>query len=249
MHVHAYTIGFLCLDIIKKAGIPVRIAHSHNNETVHDAKWLIKLCMQKLYTINATDLFACSQEAGEYLFKNKKFKVLKNAIDSSRFIADNDKRQVARHELGIENNFVVGHVGRLHPQKNHTFLLEVFNEIKKLRADAVLILVGSGPLKEEIENKVRSLGLEKDVIFLGNRKDMDYIYQATDVCIFPSLFEGLGIVAIEAQAAGIPVICSDGFPKEACVTPLYKKMELSKSPILWAKAAIDMAENEYCHKI
>lgn len=248
VHVHAYTIGFLCLDIIKKAGIPVRIAHSHNNETVHDAKWLIKLCMQKLYTINATDLFACSQEAGEYLFKNKKFKVLKNAIDSSRFIADNDKRQVARHELGIENNFVVGHVGRLHPQKNHTFLLEVFNEIKKLRADAVLILVGSGPLKEEIENKVRSLGLEKDVVFLGNRKDMDYIYQATDVCIFPSLFEGLGIVAIEAQAAGIPVICSDGFPKEACVTPLYKKMELSKSPILWAKAAIGMAENEYCHK-
>ena len=248
VHVHAYTIGFLCLDIIKKAGVEVRIAHSHNNETVHDAKWLIKLCMQKLYTINATDLFACSQEAGEYLFKNKKFKVLKNAIDSSRFIADDKKRKNVRQELGLDNKLVVGHVGRLHPQKNHEFLLKVFSEIKKKRQDAVLILVGSGPLEHDIKEKVKALGLEKSVIFLGNRKDMDYIYQGMDVCIFPSLFEGLGIVAIEAQAAGLPVVCSDGFPKEACVTPLFKKMNLSDAPSEWAKVALDMVNNEYCHK-
>ena len=145
VHCHAYTIGYFCLKAAKKAGIPVRIAHSHNNETVHDIKYLPKLFMQRLFTLNATDLFACSEEAGKYLFKDKPFRVLKNAIDSQQFIANENTRREVRQELGLENKFVVGHVGRLHPQKNHDFLIDVFAEIKKKQPDAELILVGTGP--------------------------------------------------------------------------------------------------------
>lgn len=247
IHVHAYTIGYFCLKTAKKCGIPVRIAHSHSNETVHDAKWILKLFMQKLYTLHATDLFACSDEAGKYLFKNKNFLVLQNAIDSKKFIANDIVRKKIREELGVTNDFVVGHVGRLHASKNHKFLIEVFSQIKNKEKNAKLLLVGSGPLEKEIKQHVFEMRLKEDVIFLGNRKDMDRIYQAMDVFVFPSLFEGLGIVAIEAQAAGIPVVCSEGLPPDAKVSPLYKKMYLADSKEKWANEAIKIAKNPLCH--
>lgn len=247
VHVHAYTVGFLCLDIIKKAGIPVRIAHSHNNETVHDIKYLPKLFMQRIFTKNATDLFACSEEAGKYLFKDKPFQVLKNAIDSQNFIADVDTRNEIRKELGVEDKFVVGHVGRLHPQKNHDFLIDVFAELKKKKPNAELILVGTGPLEEKVKSKVAEKGFSGCVHFLGNRKDMNRIYQAMDVFVFPSLFEGLGIVAIEAQAAGVPIVCSEGLPPETDITPIYRKLLLSDGEEKWANAALEMAQNPSAH--
>lgn len=247
IHVHAYTIGYFCLKTAKKCGIPVRIAHSHNNETVHDKKWIFKLGMQKLYTLYATDLFACSEEAGKYLFKNKKFRVLTNAIDSSKFIANQDIRNSIRRELLIETDFVVGHVGRFHSQKNHRFLIEVFKEIKERRNNAKLLLVGSGPLEDEIKKQIHEMNLDGSVVILGNRKDMDKIYQAMDVFVFPSLFEGLGIVAIEAQAAGIPVICSEGLPPETEVTPLYKKLKLTDSKEKWAEETLKIADHSLCH--
>lgn len=247
VHVHAYTIGYFCLKVVEKCGVPVRIAHSHNNETVHDAKWLLKLGMQKLYTIHATDLFACSEEAGKYLFKKKKFRVLKNAIDSSNFVADQQVRDDIRRKLGLENSFVVGHVGRFHPQKNHSFLIDVFSEIRKKQKNAKLILVGSGDLEDAVRHKVAELSLTDSVIFLGNRKDMNQIFQAMDVFVFPSVFEGLGIVAIEAQASGIPVVCSEGLPPEARITPIYKVLNLKESPAEWAREAIQIAGDPQCH--
>lgn len=247
VHMHTYSIGFFCLRTAKKCGVPVRIAHSHNNETVHDIKWFFKLGMQKLYTLYATDLFACSEEAGKYLFKNKEFKILTNAIDSSKFIANMDIRNSVRRELLIENDFVVGHVGRFHSQKNHRFLIEVFKEIKERRNNAKLLLVGSGPLEDEIKKQIHEMNLDGSVVILGNRKDMDKIYQAMDVFVFPSLFEGLGIVAIEAQAAGIPVICSEGLPPETEVTPLYKKLKLTDSKEKWAEETLKIADHSLCH--
>ena len=247
VHMHAYTIGYFCLRTARLCNVPVRIAHSHNNETVHDAKWLLKVGMQRLYTIHATDLFACSEEAGKYLFKDKKFQILTNAIDSSKFIASKTIRNEVRTELGVMDNLVIGHVGRFHPQKNHNFLIDVFAEIKKLERNAKLILVGSGSLEQEIRKKIKDLALMDSVIFLGNRRDMDRIYQAMDVFVFPSLFEGLGIVAIEAQAAGVPIICSEGLPPETEVTPLYKRMLLKNSSYDWAKAAIAIASHPQSH--
>lgn len=247
VHVHTYSIGYFCLKAAKEVGIPVRIAHSHNNETVHDAKWMIKLVLQKMYTIYATDLFACSEEAGKYLFKNKPFQILQNAIDSEKFIANDVVRTEVRKELGVSDKLVVGHVGRLHPQKNHDFLIDVFEQIRKHNDNAELILVGTGPLEEKMRQKVSDMKISDCVHFLGNRKDMNRIYQAMDVFIFPSLFEGLGIVAIEAQAAGIPLICSEGLPSETDISPLYKKMPLSEGAEKWADAAVKMVENGLRH--
>lgn len=247
VHSHAFTIGYFCLKTAKKCGVPVRIAHSHSNETMHDIKWIPKLIMQKLYTIHATDLFACSEEAGKYLFKNRPFSVLKNAINSSKFVSDGRIREEVRNELGVNDNFVVGHVGRFHTSKNHSFLIDVFAQIKKKKTNAKLILIGSGDLEQNIRNKAERLSLTDSIVFLGNRADMERIYQAMDVFVFPSIFEGLGIVAIEAQAAGIPVICSEGLPPESNVTPLYKKLMLSYGAEKWALEALSIVEEPQCH--
>lgn len=247
VHCHAYTIGYFCLKAAKKAGIPVRIAHSHSNAAVHDVKLPLKLIMQKLFTIYSTDLFACSEEAGKFAFKGKKFGIVQNAIDSQKFIADANIREKIRKALRVESKFVVGHVGRMQPEKNHDFLIDVFAEIKKKKSDAELILVGTGPLEEKVKSKVAEKGLSDCVHFLGNRKDMNRIYQAMDVFVFPSLFEGLGIVAIEAQAAGVPIVCSEGLPPETDITPIYRKLLLSDGEEKWANAALEMVQNLKAH--
>lgn len=245
VHVHTYSIGYFALKTAKKCGVPVRIAHSHNNETVHDSKYYIKKVLQKLYTIYATDFFACSISAGKYLFKNRNFQVLNNSIDSGKFIFDSKKRESTRKELGIDDCLVVGNVGRLHPQKNQTFLLDIFNNIKNVNEKSKLIIIGSGPLEKELKEKVHKLNLDDDVIFLSNRKDMPELFQSMDIFILPSLFEGLGIVAIEAQAAGIPCLTSDMVPKETLITPLIKQKSLDDSPEIWAKEAIENAKNKF----
>lgn len=247
VHVHTYSIGCFVLRVAKKCGVPVRIVHSHNNETVHDSKYYLKLFMQKLYPIYATDFMACSTDAGKYLFKNRKFDVLKNSIDSKKFIFNQEVRKKARQELGVSDKFVVGHVGRLHPQKNHQFLLQVFAEIKKKKPNSVLLLAGEGPLKNEIVDQVKNLGLEDSVKFLGNRKDINRLDQAFDVFILPSLFEGLGIVAVEAQAAGLPVLCSTGVSVDAKISPLFHFLSLDEAPTAWADKAIKITQDNLVH--
>ena len=239
VHVHSYSLGYFVLKVAKKCGVPVRIAHSHNNETVRDSKYILKLLMQKIYTIHATDLFACSESAGKYLFGEKKFKVLNNSIDTKKFIFDKKISDKIKRELNIENCFVVGHVGRLHAQKNHKFLINVFNEIKKKEPTSKLILIGSGPLEDEIKKQVTNLKLENDVLFLGVRKNINEILMAMDVFVLPSLFEGLGIVAIEAQAAGLPVVSSLGIANEANVTKNIVKIGLDRPIEEWVEAIIN----------
>lgn len=233
VHCHAYTIGYFCLKAAKKANVPVRIAHSHNNETVHDLKYLPKLIMQKLFTIYATDFFACSQEAGEYLFDGKEFKVLKNAIKTTRFTDENMDRKSIREELGIEDNYVIGNVGRLHPQKNQMFLIDLFYQIHKLNLKTKLLIVGEGPLRNDIFNKIHQLGLENDVILKNNTPYIEKMYKVMDVFVLPSLFEGLGIVAIEAQASGLPVIISSTVSKDAIVTKNIKVLDLKDKKEKW----------------
>ena len=247
VHVHAYSIGFFCLRAAKRNDIPTRIAHSHSNGMTNDNKKYIKLLMQKLYPMYATDYFACSEEAGKYLFRKRQFHILPNAIDSAKFVSDANIRKDIRQELGVSNHFVIGHVGRFRPEKNHKFLINVFAEIKKLKGNATLILVGTGESENEIKKQIQTKELENDVIFLNNRKDMYRIYQAMDVFIFPSLYEGLGIVAVEAQAAGIPIICSEGLPPETEITPLYKRIPLSYGAEKWANEAINAAKNPAHH--
>lgn len=248
VHCHAYTIGYFCLKAAKKARIPVRIAHSHSNSMTNDAKKYVKKIMQRLFLLHATDLFACSEEAGKYLFHEKKFSVLTNAIDSSKFIADLKIREEVRRELKLGDAFVVGHTGRFKPEKNHKFLIDVFLKIKEQRIDSKLLLIGNSDSSEEVINYIRDKELLDDVIILSNRKDMNRIYQAMDVFIFPSLFEGLGIVAIEAQAAGVPVVCSEGLPPETDITPIYRKLMLNDGAEKWADAAFEIVQNPNAYR-
>lgn len=247
IHVHTYSVGYFILKAAQKEGVPNRIAHSHSNQAVYNAALPIKLILQKLYTRHATDLFAASEEAGKYLFKNKKFKTLKNAIDTKKFIANNNIRQSIRKELSIENYTVIGHVGRFKPEKNHEFLLRIFEEILKKQSKSVLLLTGTGPLETNIKSEIIDMGIENSVIFLGNRRDMPQIYQAMDVFVFPSLYEGLGISAIEAQASGIPIVCSDGIPSEANITPLFNQLPLAAGPTAWANQVLAQTLNLNSH--
>lgn len=247
VHMHTYSIGYFCLKAARQCGVPVRIAHSHSNSMTKDYRRYIKTILQRLYPIYATDLFACSEEAGKYLFSNKQFCVLTNAIDSHQFISNINTRHTVRKELGVENSFIVGHVGRFRPEKNHLFLIDVFFEIKRKKQNAKLLLIGNGDPSEEIRNYVKRKELSNDVIILTNRRDMSRLYQAMDVFIFPSKYEGLGIVAIEAQAAGIPVVCSDGLPPETDITPIYRKLKLSEGAEKWADTALEMAQSPKAH--
>lgn len=248
IHVHAYTIGYFVLKTAKKCGVPVRIAHSHSNNMTNDLKKVLKKILQKIYPIYANEYMACSKEAGKYLFKNKNYIVINNAIDSSKFIFSEEIRLKKRKELGLENSFVIGHVGRFKPEKNHVFLLNVFCEVLKRCPNAKLLLIGNGDPNFDILKKIEDLNIKNNVIILKNRKDVNELYQAMDVFVFPSLFEGLGIVAVEAQASGTPVLCSDKLPSESNISPLFKSLSLNESIETWAENAINQTKNAFKHK-
>lgn len=221
VHSNINTLSVFPLYAAKKAGVPVRIAHSHS--TSNQREWkknLMKNALRPFSKVWATDYFACSELAGRYLFGNKAFdkgevKIIHNAIDVEKFKFDPEARKKLRKEIGIaDDDFVVGHIGRFVEQKNHRFLIDVFAEVKKKKKNAKLVLIGQGPLREEIEQKVKDLGLEKDVFFLGQRSDTNKLYSVFDVFCLPSLYEGLPVVGVEAQANGVPCVFSDRITKE-----------------------------------
>lgn len=248
IHVHAYTIGVFCLKAAKDAGIPVRIAHSHNNGIVHDKAYPIKFLLKKLYPLYATDLFACSEEAGKYFFGKRKYSVLKNGIDSQKFKANHDIRTRVRRDLNLrDEELVVGNIGRLHPQKNQCYLLHIFKFLHQLHPNSTLLIVGTGELESALKKECTSLGINDSVRFLGNRKDIPRLEQAFDVLAMPSQFEGLGIVAIESQAAGIPTLCSTGFAPDVEITPLVRRKDLGDSPESWARAILELSRSPLRH--
>lgn len=247
VHCHAFTVGFFCLKAARDAGVPVRIAHAHTNNIARDFKYFPKLIMRRLYTLYATELFACSHEAGKFFFNDKPFTVIKNAIDSSKFVADLYVREKTRAELQLDGKFVVGHVGRFHLQKNHAFLIKIFKCIKAKKPDAHLLLVGNGDLETKITQMIANENLSDSVLILKNRSDMSRLYQAMDVFVLPSFFEGLGIVAVEAQASGIPCICSNGVSIEANISPLFKQLNLNDDAQTWADNVILWSENMDAH--
>lgn len=237
VHCHCYTVGYFVLRAAEREGITVRIAHSHNN-SMSGATVPIKIAMRSLFPVHATHLMACSREAGEFLFGGRDFTVVKNAIDVNRFAYSKEVREVVRRELGLGDSFVVGNVGRLHHQKNQSFLLEVFARVAEMRPDARLLMVGEGPLKSELLTKAERLGVFDRLTLLSNRTDVNRLYQAMDVFVLPSIYEGLGIVALEAQSSGLVTVCSDGVAEDANVSPLFERCALSASPERWADAIV-----------
>lgn len=247
VHMHTYSIGYFCLKAAKKCQVPTRIAHSHSNSMTKDSKQYIKKILKRLYTKYATDLLACSKEAGEFLYGDKKFSILTNAIQTSKFSNNIVNRKKLIEEAGMQDKFVVGHVGRFRPEKNHKFLLEVFKEIKKQKENAILLMVGDGELEKDIVEELKNSGMEKDFIIMKNKRDMENVYQLMDIMIFPSLYEGLGIATIEAQASGIPVLCSNRIPSESKVSTIYEALSLEIPVKEWANKAIELSKNPLAH--
>lgn len=248
VHGHMHSLGAIYLGVAKKYNVPVRIAHSHTNCTQRDIKRFFKLFMNKRFAKNATELFACSEEAGKYMFNKKKFTIINNAIDSNRFRFNKQIREEKRNELKLADFIVIGCVGRFEIQKNQKFSIKIFKEFMKIKPKSKLLFIGSGSMEEEIKEIVREdADLTENIEFLGNRHDMPELFQAMDVFLFPSLFEGLGIAGVEAQAAGTPVVCTDTLPKEINVTPLIYRTSLKESEKVWSKEIEKALENKMIH--
>lgn len=245
VHSHINTISIFPLGIAKKVGIPFRIAHSHS--TSNKKEWkknLIKNILKPFSKKNANMYLACSEIAGRYLFGDKTFeegkvKIINNAIDLDKFDFNEEVRNAKRKELEIKDNTVViGNIGRFVKQKNHNFLLDIFNEIYKQNNNTILLLVGQGPLQNKIKQKVEKLGLNNVVKFIGQRDDVNEIYQAIDVFLLPSLYEGLGMVLVEAQVSGCYCIASTQVPNNVKMIEKMDFIDLDTDSKIWATKII-----------
>ena len=230
--------------LAKVAGVPVRIAHSHNTDLKQSRTRAIKLWLHRRYSScyarEATAFWACSTPAAEFMFPKKlldkrQFIFIPNGIDTARFRFNPIVRENVRQEMGVADRFVIGNVGRLCYQKNQSFLLDVLAEALKVRPNSCLLLIGDGEDCVALEEKARVLNVADRVIFYGTTNQAEKLFWAMDVFAFPSRFEGLGIVAVEAQAAGLPVVSSENVPKEAAVTPLLCRMPLTAGAVAWAQ--------------
>lgn len=239
IHSHMSELGYFAFREAERQGVPVRICHAHNAPHGFDAKMIIRTYFKKRMMPYLTHLFMCGEESGKWLYgeKNKsRFIMLNNAIDAAVYSFDASKRQEMRRQLDLTDELVVGHVGRFNPQKNHPFLLDIFTSLLKKEPDAVLLLVGGGEGMPKIQAKAQELGIAERVRFLGVRSDVADLMQAMDVFVFPSLYEGLPVTMVEAQASGLPCIISDKVPPECILTEgLVNIMPLSASPEAWAE--------------
>lgn len=248
VHQHVSSLSYIePLKIAARKNIPLRIIHSHN--TMEGGSKLHKylhLWHQKYLERYATDFFACSEPAalwlyGQERFERKSYKIVKNGINCEAFSYSIKNREKTRRELGIEGKTVIGHIGRFSTQKNHTFIIDVFNTIDD--KDSVLLLVGDGDLRSVIMEKADRLGLGDRVIFAGVRSDICELYSAMDVLLFPSLHEGLSVVLVEAQAAGLACVVSENvLPEEVRLSDNILPLSLDRPPEDWASACLEAAK-------
>ena len=243
VHSHINALSVFPLRAAKKAGVPVRIAHSHSTSGKGEhVKNALKMVLKTQANRYPTNRFACSRYAGEWLFgKGADFEVVYNAIDLPRFSFDAEARARVRADLGlVGGQLAVGHVGRFMPQKNHGFLIDVFEQVARRRSDAVLLLVGTGSAEARVESLVAEYGLAGRVRFLGQRADVADLYSAFDAFVLPSLYEGLGLVGVEAQRAGLPCLLSDAISREVDVTGESMFLPID-DPQVWADAICSLS--------
>lgn len=243
VHLHSSSKNYMVLKYAKKYGIPIRIAHSHSIDfqTKDILKKLIGNLLKSQLIRYSTDFFACSKIAGEWLFgkdivNTNRFKIIHNAVDYNKFKFDSKKRKKIRKEFNVrDDEIVIGNVGRFITQKNHKFLIDIFNEYNKRCPNSKLLLVGTGALEDEMKIKVDELNLKDKVIFAGFRNDVNDIMQAIDIFLLPSLCEGLPVVGVEAQAAGLPVFTSEKVvTEELKITDNVYFISLDKTAKEWA---------------
>ena len=249
VHSHINTFSSFPLKIAKEFGIETRIAHAHiamdpidlkstfksKSSIIEALKKALKLQLKKNIHKYPTHCFSCGTKAGKWLFGEKaNFKVMNNAVDARSFTFDPDLSDNIRKELDIENKHVLGHVGRFTQQKNHAYLIHVYAEVLKRNSNCVLLLIGTGPLENEIKLLSKQLGITKQIKFLGMRTNIAELLQAIDVFIFPSFFEGLPVTLIESQAAGLKILASDTITDEVKLTNDISYLSINESPGIWA---------------
>ena len=211
--------------------VPLRIAHVHTTKTEHP---IMHRLIYPWFKLSYNRAISVSDKAGQWLF-GRDYLVLNNAIDVNKYSYSQGTRQTIRKSIGLsESTFVLGNVGKLNASKNHAFLLDVFSELKKKTADAKLIIVGGGPLEYELKQRVEQLKIQRDVVFTGMLDDTSDYLQAFDFFVFPSVYEGLGLALIEAQASGLKCVISDCVPKEAIVSNQVKQLSLKDTTEEWA---------------
>lgn len=246
VHSHENTLSVFPLGAAKRAGVPVRIAHSHATAGKGElARNAMKYALRPFSNLNPTHRLACSEHAGKWLFGSKDFDVLINAFDVDEFRFDESARTMFRQTHGIDKaTFVFGHAGRFAPPKNQAMLIRIFARVAAERPESVLVLAGEGPELELCRDLTGALGIEDRVVFAGRCSDIAAFYSGIDTFLLPSTYEGLGLVLVEAQAAGLPCLASSAVPQDAnptgevCFVP-YSDHKTWASLMLSAKRRAD----------
>lgn len=210
-------VGGIDLIAAKLGGAKYTIFHSHSSKCSKKEEGIHYL-LRPIVNMFIDERYACSQVAGEWMFGKRKFQIIYNGIDVAKFKANQLVRDSLREKYDLKNDVVIGHVGRFHPVKNHKFVVDIVKNMSGSLPNIKLVFVGGGELEDEIKKYVKKCGIDKKVLFLGDRSDVHDIMQMFDVFVFPSLFEGFGIVLVEAQAAGIPCVASSNVPSETNIT-------------------------------
>lgn len=243
LHSHVRSYASLYIPIAKKHGVKA-IIHSHNTSNGRGITSMIKKILQYPLRFQADYFFGCSEIAGEWLFGKKvvqsdRYFMLKNAVDLERFSYKQEVRNAIRRELSVdENTLLLGHVGRMHPQKNHTFLIDCLAQLAQSRDNVKLVLLGDGDLRETITAQIQELGLQDRVLMLGLKKNVEDYFSAMDCMVFPSVHEGLPVVIVEAQASGLRCLVSDTVTKEVKLSELVQYLPINQGVTPWVDAIL-----------
>lgn len=245
VHSHSLVTGYFILKRAKKHRIPKLIIHSRTKSFIGERSIFVKKILKRMTAKIANTYFACSKEAGEFLFqgiKKENFTVIKNGIQVEKFIYDSVVRDSVRASLNLKNSFVIGHVGRFTYAKNHLFLIELFKDVCERIDNAILLLVGEGPSIDEVKNLIHKYNLQDRVIFAGYKPNVNEYFQAMDVFVFPSHFEGFGTVVVEAQASGLKCLVSTGVPDSVDISGLTEHLSLSEDIRVWTEKVVDISK-------
>lgn len=247
IHINSSTPYEVLVAIAAKIGGAKKIIyHSHNSSYYPGQKLtMLSPLFKALMPFVITDYLACSDAAAEFMFpkkiaSHKGYTVIKNGIDYEKNKYNPEIRKTYRTKLNLENNYVIGHVGRFNIQKNHSFLIDIFNEIYSRDKSARLLLVGVGETQEAMKQKVHNLGLEKVVLFYGLSNEVNNLLNVMDIFVMPSLYEGLPVAGVEAQASGLPLVVSDTITKELNITNNITFLSLNDGPDIWARKVLEL---------
>jgi len=257
VHLHTANWKSFCAEeVARQCGVKRIIVHAHMTDVLADTgvkreelyEQHMKL-REKFNSQMATNFCACSRKAADWLFgeqiEKEKILILKNAIDVKKYVFNENIREKYRKILGIQNHFVIGHVGRLSPEKNQNFLLEVFADVIKRGLDARFLLIGEGPCEYDLRKAASILNIEEKVLFLGAREDVNLLLQAMDVFVFSSNYEAMPLALLEAQAAGLKCIIGENIPEEICITSNVLRLSLNHQK--WEECLVEFSEKYERH--